>query len=415
MYHPSIIQSSIEKWEAKNKIKLHRYPIGEIDERLASMPKADAKGRVQRQLKPAEKAFVLNEQTLTTFDFLYWAERYGYFISDPESKTGVGLQRFSPWESQKISLRLRAKIQSEQWDRKARGETVEGIRLVDHKGGRQLGLTQLDCFEFVHRMTRLSFQRCVAASVDDDKVLELYDRHQTIYDNLPWFLKPAKRPGNNRGKDWQLKDPAGVALYQNATQKGGLAQGRSRDVTQFTEMASWDAVAGWDITRVQFELQYLPTIPRSVWTLALIESTSLVRGDWWHDFVDRVRLHRMPGWKLNFIPYYSEGSRYTRTAPVGWKPTDESVKHAKMVWETSEEFMGERVMLSKDQLYWYETQYNAAREGRALNLFLVNYAATPDQSFQHASQGAFDSEMLAHMRKATVAPSLYQPVIERAS
>ncbi len=262
----------------------------------------------------------------------------------------------------------------------------------------------------IHRLTRRAHQRGLAASIDDDKIQELYDRHKTLYDNLPWYLKPGIKY-DVKSQDWQLLDTESQMLYQTATQKGGIGQGRQRDIGQFTELASWDQVTN---TAYQFELQFVPTLPQSKWTLFVAESTALTRGDWFHGFTDRLRRGRKPGWIYTFIPYYAMEKKYTRTPPEGWQPAELTKRHLRRVWDTSEEFLGRQVMLTKEQAYWYESEYESAREARALNFFLTNYCATPEESFQHATRGAFDTELLDALRKSTTNPGMYEIAFERA-
>ena len=408
VYHPKIISKAYERFEAKFGIRLKEYSVAEIDERLEHLPKPNDKGRLVHPLTKEQKEFVTNEQVVTQFNFSYWAERYAWFVHDPAMGGGMG--RFEPWESQRVAMAKVAALQLEQWERAERGETTDGIRLVEHKG-RQQGFTEKDCLYIMHRITRRQLQRGIAASVDDDKIQELYDRHKTIYDNLPWFLKPGIKY-DTKAQDWQLEDTGGQILYQTATQKGGIGQGRQRDIGQFTEMSAWDQAAGWDTTRVQFELQFVPTLPQSKWTLFFTESTSMTRGDWWHGFTDRVRRKRVPGWTYLFVPYYAQEHKYTRTPPADWQPSELTKRHIRRVWDTSQEFLGRHVMLTKPQAYWYETEYEAAREARALNLFLTNRCATPEESFQHATRSAFEPELLDALRKATTQPGMYEVALE---
>jgi hypothetical protein len=404
MYHPKVIEQACEKFEARYRRRLIRYSVAQVDEWQERLPKmrVDGKG-LTRGVTKEEQDFITNEQVLTQFDFLYWASRYAYFVQDPVM--GGGLNRYVPWESQDVAMKTLQRLQLDQWERAERGETTDGIRVVMHKG-RQQGMTEMGVLLMVHRLTRRMHQRGLSASIDDDKIQELYDRHKTVYDHLAPYLKPALKY-DVKSQDLQMEDTESQMLYQIATQKGGIGQGRQRDIAQFTELASWDSVAGWDTTRVQLELQFAPTLPQSVWTLFFGESTSLVRGDWFHDFCDRLRRDRKPGWTYQFIPYYAMQKKYTRTPPVGWEPSELAMRHARRVHETSGEFLGRSVMLNREQLYWYESEYEAAREAHALNLFLTNYCATPEESFQHATRSAFDTELLDFFRKHTVQPGMY--------
>jgi hypothetical protein len=75
--------------------------------------------------------------------------------------------------------------------------------------------------------------------------------------------------------------------------------------------------------------------------------------------------------------------------------------HAKKVYETSREFVGKEILLSKETLYWYETTRAEYQDSGKLNLFLTNYAATPEESFQHTNLSAFSTEVLERLRLGT--------------
>jgi len=59
------------------------------------------------------------------------------------------------------------------------------------------------------------------------------------------------------------------------------------------------------------------------------------------------------------------------------------------------------VLLSKETLYWYETTRQEYQDAGKLNLFLTNYAATPEESFQHTNISAFSTEVIEKIRLGT--------------
>lgn len=230
----------------------------------------------------------------------------------------------------------------------------------------------------------------MAASLDDSKVHEqLYKRDKLIYDNLPWFLKSAIKFDVKDGH-FELLNGSYV-MYQKSSQESGLGQGSQFDVSHITEVASWPN------PRV-IELDFIPTIPQSPYALCGLESTSQGRGDWWHEFTEKVRMSKVWRWHYVFWPWYVNSSKYKAKAPDEWRPAKFTTNHAKMVAETSHKFVGKTVELTRSQLYWYEMSFMNAREKGELNLFLLNYAATPEESFQHAGASGFDTELLNEIR-----------------
>ncbi len=74
----------------------------------------------------------------------------------------------------------------------------------------------------MHRLTLWSSTRAMAASVNDDKIMELFDRDKIILDNLPWWLKPNMAKGKffeNKNEHMHWKTLNNRILYQQANQQ----------------------------------------------------------------------------------------------------------------------------------------------------------------------------------------------------
>src|SRR6266436_31060 len=95
-------------------------------------------------------------------------ERYGAIQQD-----GGGVCKLKPWESQNLLLAAMAKREAEMHERAIKGDSVDGVLITGHKA-RQLGETALGRACCVHRLTTQHHRRAMAASVDEDKVQELY-------------------------------------------------------------------------------------------------------------------------------------------------------------------------------------------------------------------------------------------------
>lgn len=384
-----MIERAVARYEASAKHRLLRIPRDKCEdwqehfrERLATAGSQEA---LEPTLTNEERLFIRNERVMSMLDFRYWAERYGTIQKD-----GGGICKFTdPWESQEILLRVIAKLEADLIDAVSRGEPTDGILIALHKA-RQLGATAIGCLLKMHRETTQKHRRAMCASVDDDKIQELYDRDKLIYTNLPFYLQPDIAYDEKRAHIY-FESLDSRILYQVSSQKSGLGVGRQFDIGHLTELSTWQNASA-------VELDFFPTLPMSMSTLAVLESTAYGRGNWWHDFTERVRRGHSPRWHYCFIPWYCEVSKYRRQPPEGWTPNEVSLLHAQKVYDTSHEFMAAHVMLSRESLYWWESTRAEYQNGNNLAFFLTNYCATPEESFQHSGQSAFPPELLEQFR-----------------
>jgi hypothetical protein len=383
----------VERLEREFGFKLIRYDVPnvlDIADHLQSLRKAD--GQLKRPLSKEESAFIRNERLLCPIDFLYWAERYATIQRDGVEGGGIG--KLKLWETQQILHDKIARAEELGVDALKIGATADGILIVDHKD-RQVGHTMYSRVACMHRLTLHPHTRGMAASVDDDKVQELYDRDKLILDNLPWYLSPRGWPDspgfNVKGEHIYLEALNSRILYQQGNQQSGLGQGRQFDVSHITEVASLSYPD-------MLEHDFFPTLPQNPYTLCILESTAQGRRNYWHEFTERVRAGRTARWVYCFVPYYAEKKKYRRTPPPAWTPSDLTLMHAKKVYETSREFVGYDALLGRDTLYWYETTRREYFDAGKLNLFLTNYAATPEESFQHTTVAAFSPEVIERLR-----------------
>jgi hypothetical protein len=403
MYSNKTIAAAQAKIEQATRLTLTRHPVDYVQQRKQDLQRlVGVSGALIRDLTQDEKRFIRNEQLLTMIDFKYWLTRYCSLLKDQG-----GLGTFDqPWESQEILLKVIADLEDAMVDAALRGESVDGILIFLHKA-RQLGATAIARAISVHAMLSREHTRAMAASVDEDKVLELYDRDKIIIDNLPFYLRPSM--GFDEKAQHIFFDKLGSrVIYQLGTQKSGLGQGRQFDVTHLTECASWP------YPRI-IEHDWMPTIPQSLRAFALLESTAQGRGNWWHQQVKKLTEHRLRRWSLVFIPWYAELKKYRATPPLDWTPSEEAMLHAQRVYESSAKYVGRDVMLSREQLYWWQSTRDEYYLSNNLAIFYTNYCATIEESFQFREKGAFSFEVLEHYRQRLAAPQPYEIQSEKVA
>ena len=405
MYSPDVTQKQIERVESVLDIHLVRYDPAVIADWTAQLI-AVATGPKSRPWTKRELRFINNEQALCKLDFMYFAENYGKVMLGGINESGIGL--FRPWESQNAIFRLVQKLEQSSWEAAERGEPSDGVLICLNKA-RQLGATLICRLIIMHRLMFWDHVAGFSASVDDDKVLELYDRDKRIYDNLPPYMKPSidPREGSIDQQSQYLKFGLldSSILYQTASQKSGLGQGRKFDVTHITEAASFPSFG-------MIEHDFLPTLPQNPATFCVLESTPQGRGNPWHVWSEMVRKGKMSRWRYLFIPVYIEKKKYRRAPPPDWIPEDHTLKYAAKIEATSPGVVGYTHVPERDFLYWWETTRREYAERGSLNIFLTNYAATPEESFQFVTSGALPAELLERLSTHVVEPVSYE--FERA-
>ncbi len=407
MYSSKVTERDIERVEASSKLTLHRYDVADVLDWAPRLTQIWNDGTPTRPWTSDEARFIRNEQILCKLDWNYWHERYCTIQLKGINQTGIG--KLNMWESQKMILSTVARLEERNWDMFDRNEPVDGI-LVSLNKSRQLGATAVSRALIMHRLTLWDHIAGFSASVDDDKVAELYQRDKRIYDNLPFYLKPSldSRDGSVDQQDAFLKFGRldSSVLYQTSAQKSGMGQGRAFDVYHITECASFE-FDGRGFAMLEHDL--FPTIPQTPATICIAESTPQGRGTAWHLWTELIRTGLMARWTYLFIPVYVEkDAKYRRTPPVDWSPATATLAYANKVEHTSPEVIGYKFIPARDHLYWWETTRREYAERGTLNIFLTNFCCTSEESFQFNTDAAFPAELLEELEGDVCEPVSYE-------
>jgi hypothetical protein len=400
MYHPAIIEAAKAQLEVAYRTALPgglvRYSVAHCDTMAKRLANAvNPAGIYQRRLTPDEDAFVSNEQIMAKVDYRYIAERYHYIRGDR------GLQRLYPlWEPQRIILDRLAKLQQE----RASSGHPDGLLATILKA-RQEGVSTIVQSLVAHRVTTYTHVNALTASdVPENSGSEgIFGKFELIVEHLPWYLRPATK-FHKKDTHWVFGNGSWMTVESGKSMKGGLQDeggtkgnlGRSRTYTVFhlTELSTWERPQ-------QIDDGLLPAVPRSALTLGLKESTAKGRHNWHHeDWLEAVRGqgNGAVGGRFIaiFLPWYAL-ARYWLPAPLDWSPDEATVAHAKKAEAEGPKWLSRPVSLTRNQLYWYEqTRGDYVRKGE-LAKFLEEYAADPEECFQHSGKSIFGHEQLAYL------------------
>lgn len=396
MYSQNVTERKIHALRARG-ITIERKSVDEVVSVTWKLEEKFEKSQGQAPLTVRESEFIKNEQRLCRLDFRYWALRYGYIEMDTSVSKVTGVQRIQEfWPSQERALSLIAKREEESYRELEEHGFTDGIMAVWHKTRQQFATATMRLITG-HRMSTVPGTRAIAASLDDTKVGEIYKRDHYWLDNLPFFLKPAVQfDVKNGGMTFENKS---TITYQQANQEAGVGTGQQFDMSHMTEVALWP-----DPWRLQFD--FMPAVPKAVGTFVAFESTANGRGQYnfWHQLTESIR-KREPGferWIYIFTPHYLNPQKNRLIPPMGWEPSPKTKEHEELIERTSFDICGETRRASKEQLYWYETEFKQASKMGTLNIFLTNYPATPEQSFQHSAQAALPVDTIDWLRSTCI-------------
>jgi hypothetical protein len=382
VYSPLIVDRNL--WAVQKSLSrtLTRYSPSESITRTAELSGA-------HNFTAEDLEFISNEQILSQLDFRYFAQRY--YNIDIDAAMGGGMGSMDFWEPQLLLLDKLSSAEERCQEQLSRGEPVDGILVVCNKA-RQIGFTAIWRALTAHRIFLHDHMRAMAASLNEELALELYDRDKLAYNNLPWFLKP-ESIYDVKGHQLHFNNESRL-LYMESAQRGGFGISRQFEVGHLTEVSQWEYSS---CNRIQLDL--LPAIPQSHKVLFGMEAVPCGRGTFWHEFTEDVRRGKHPRWVYVYIPWYAEPRKYRRQPPVNWVPSEVAADHARKVHETSHLYTKwPHYFLPPDNLYWWETTREEFRIAGNLNYFLTNYSATPEESFQHSGRSAFPIEYLEWAR-----------------
>lgn len=405
MYHPDIVERNLTVVQDQLGIRLTRYDQNMVDEmtdHLKGLVKSYSKeGGVKEWVREPTKQewdYINNERIMCKYDFRYFSDRYCHIRIVRSDGSPVGVDRMGKhglMPTQDALLRRIADDELKMYEAFDRNHSILGLLYFVHKA-RQTGFTALVRMMEKQRVFFWPDTMALAASENLEMVQELYRRDKVLWDNTPWFMRPTIKY-DTKDEQLEFEGTNSVTLYHQGNQRGGLGTGKTISVAHLTECALWDRSAAnhYDNTRKILDDLY-PAIPRSLNTLYVMESTAMGIGGFWYDQVELIR-NGSSRFNLFFCPWYAASDKYAETPPPNWEPDDFVVHQAMTAEATSQEYLGYKVKINKNQLYWYQKTMEE-HTGR-LFTFFSNYPTTIEESFQNSGDCAFSYELLKELSK----------------
>lgn len=404
MYHPDVVQQrlvelarhdrdnhDVPKWLRFDPVDRTREECEQFAQAYASLQDED--GELTRPLYEEEHAWIRHEHLRCTVDFVYWLTRYAK-INDFTGK----LTHFSPNHAQRMVIGKWAEMEIANL----------AIMMIQLKA-RQLGVTTLTEAAITHRVQFYPDVNAAVASASPDQSNKMAHMMELCLDSQPDFLKPRKTAGR-AGKLIEFKESNSAVSIQHGSQFNGLSRGSTPTVVHLSEVSTYIDAEGL------IEASLLRAIHETPWVFVILESTA----DGLHGYWPRKWKESKKGWPGNsrfmpvFLPWFVGTDLYpTETwlrkqpIPVDWVPSRLVCSHAdraELYVKCSSMLtaaLGNSWVMSREQMWFYESEYKAAKDNKLLNKFLSEMPADEDEAFQSTNQSAFEPETIQLYRDHT--------------
>lgn len=352
------------------------------------------RGGLKRNLAPDEIAFISNERALCSLDARYYFSRYATIINWQKQP-----ELFKPNVAQALMIDIWAALERE-------GRAIHVLQLK----ARRLGVSTLSELEIARRVQFVPYTNAVVASADPTKSILMAEMIDFCWERMPWWLMPKVTRVQNRMPVEFGEINTGLTI-QAGNQFNGVARGATPSCYHVSEIAEWvDAEELIDGALLRAIID-TPNV------FGMIEGTGKGRGNYLHTTWDLLkknwplgRARQMPvflPWYVGTDIYPSPAEMRARPIPADWIPSDRTVRHAERAraYVLSNDLLFEHLakhdkawQMPREQMWFYEIEYEAAREKKTLNIFLAEMASDEFDAFQSSNIPVIDQETLMNYR-----------------
>jgi len=399
VYSDRLSQEHIAKACTKRGWTPDIRPASEVRQRAAEIHAlAEENGKLRRPLTDEEILWIRQERLYCTLWWRYWAERYCKIMA----MEGGSLVYLVPNIAQNILLDTWAEDEE-------RGVATE----QQSDKARQLGVSTIVLSAIVHRVQFYKHTTALMAAQDEKKSADLSQIPMRMWLNQPWYLVP-ENTGYQAGELIEFGKMDSRLRIEWLNQKSDLGRSGTKRLALVSEAAYCDDPKNKIEAGLKFAMHASPGM------LKVYESTARMMNDWWHE-----------KWRANvrnwakgtaderpvFLPWFVGSDLYpTETwlkkhpIPYQWKPNEMTVNHARRATQYVDEqpllkkHLGAGWQMPVHQMWFWESEYESARENKTLNKFFSEMPASAEQSFQHANDSIFDTETIEVYREHARAP-----------
>lgn len=187
-----------------------------------------------RTLTPEEDQFIAYARLRLPIDAPWYLETFVYIDEE-----GHGIRPLYPlWDSQRFMLERLGRIELQQDSLPNGGEGI----LLNILKVRQVGISTFGAALCSHRIFTQAFIRAILGSDTEEQARYLFRMVERIYEQLPFFLRPARAVPYSAGRELHLSTKSSIktawgkttrgALQETGGKKGNIERGRSQPLDE---------------------------------------------------------------------------------------------------------------------------------------------------------------------------------------
>jgi hypothetical protein len=399
MYSERVVNSNIDAFAAEHGWCPTPHSFAEVQEfteyinKIVKPVESNSKSTYYGLTRPiTEKRrqeiwrWIENEQVLAGLDYKYWRDNYAYVI-----KEGGQEVKFKNRRSQDVFDSIVADLEEQQ----------AGIQIICLKA-RQVGITTLVALMFIHRMLFIPNTLAVMASVQKEKSEEIEVKLNTAYEKCPFWLKPAREPKRSFANGSRLSIESGM-------QPKGIAQGKTPSLIHISEIGLIPNPHN------VIEEGLLPATHSNKNLFMVFEGTGSGNVGWFPDFWRDTKkkwplgLARMCpifiSWPLATDLYPQADWLRQHPVPVNFyeKRLDATRIHItrceSYIRNTPylARIVGSNYRVPIEQQWFYEFEYQAARDRHALHQLAARLPADDFEALTGEHDSVFDEEIIMQL------------------
>lgn len=336
-----------------------------------------------------ELIWMENERLLSKWDADYFLTRYYKYLSIE----GI-YKLFEYLTPQIVNMMIIAEMQH--LGRAIRKFTVKA---------RQQGETTWSQGIILQRLAYFSDIVSMIASYEKDPSGEMSKKFTAAMNKLPYWNRPHLKAFRTE-QEYTYDNGSNFDLGYGTQES--LGRGRTPLVAHLSE------IPFYQYPQKAIEESLLNAMHETIWEIVLMEGTAEGRDNYFHYKYKEIIEGMESGttsFTFCFHPWCARGDIYpTKTwlrtrsdAFEKWTPSKETINHAEKLrkWVITNKYYsklwGSDWKLSREQMFYYETEKRVAVKNNTLNAFLKEKPSDPEEAFQHPGQTIYPIQTMLDM------------------
>lgn len=354
-----------------------------------------------RSLTPDEVAWILNERTLCTCSWVYWATRYAK-IRDISNR----IIRYAPNLAQKVFLSILEEMESEELE-----------LILQFLKARRLGISTICQLILAHRFIFHPNTFGMIASdnpKDSDKLSKMFF---LAYDNTPAWLRP-QIERYSKGNYYEFSNGNRVDI-QHGSQEADPGRGENPLVFHWSECAKIQDPESLIDSGLMKAVIPNPDV------FGVFEGTAEGNDGWWFDkyWYNKANYGKPASgarMKPAFLPWVIGRDIYP--SPVwlktnrweivkeSWKPQTATLREADRAKDfvrsdpLIRKHLGKDWVMPLEQMYYYEASIKEYKQNNTLHVWAQEMASDDISAFASREQSVFDPELRLAYRQSCSEP-----------